>query len=138
MSWLSELFTSRHVRWLEAEIEDLKRRHDIQIAVLKSAHTEELNRAITDADRLRGEVTRLRLYLIPPIAEDRQPESEQKSGTAALVFTGTPWQRVLAREVAAQDQDWNARHTKPAEEKTDGDVREGREPTPLSEPSQAA
>lgn len=89
MHW-SDLFASRHVRWLEAEIQDLKKRHEV-----------ELNRAITENVRLQGEVDRLRLQLGQP--GTREPVEEVTVKTpqdpdAMPVFLGTPWEKVLQRE----------------------------------------
>jgi len=139
MSWWTDFFTSRHTRWLEAEIADLKQRHAAQIEELKIAHARELGRAITEAIRAMGEADRLRLYLTPELRTIGQSEPETISGARKEhVFTGTPWQRVLAREIAKQDADWTVRHVKPAEEKPDGVSSEGRDEAPLSEQSSAA
>ena len=139
-----DFFTSRHVRWLEAEIEDLRRRHATDIADLKKTHAEELDRAITEASRLRGEVDRFRLYLAPALQPIGQPigttEPEPTKGKEP-VFGGTPFQRILQREMAKQEKEANARYTKPVEptkENNDGSQREGRIETPLSEPSKTA
>jgi hypothetical protein len=138
-----DFFASRHVRWLEAEIADLKRRHETHVAELKSAHAEERDRAITEAARLRGEVDRLRLFLTPALYSIGQSgEVEEPSkGNGEVATLGTPWQRILAREVAKQEADWNRRHTKPADEKpkeaSNGSQREGRDATSLSEPGES-
>jgi hypothetical protein len=134
-----DFFTSRHVRWLEAEIKDLKK-----------AHAEELDRVITESDRLRGEIDRFRLYFAPGLPPIGQPigttEEAPKPGQNGeeVTYAGTPWMRILQSELAKQEADYRARRTRPVapekepeKEASNGGPSEGRNETPLSEPSKS-
>ena len=136
---LFELFTSRHTRWLEDEIKQERIQHAAEIESLKKVHAEQVSYAITECERLRSEIGRLRLYLEPSLEAEQPGQSKEKSGAEPPPIGGTPWMRVLAREIRAQEENWQARHLKPAEEeKLDGGSSEGRTEIPLSEPSQPA
>jgi len=83
-----DIFVSRHTLFLEAELTDLKKRHEI-----------ELSRALTENQRLQQEVNTLRLSrgetgTIPEKEEARQPVDPD----APPIFTGPPWERILKRE----------------------------------------
>jgi hypothetical protein len=86
---LRDIFVSRHTRWLEAEIADLKARHEV-----------ELSRAIAENSRLQNEVHELRLSrgetgTIPEKEEARQPVDPD----APPIFSGTPFQKIQQREM---------------------------------------
>jgi regulator of replication initiation timing len=93
-----------------------------QIAELKKAHAAELNRVIEESQRLRTELDQLRQSLKPV---ERTTQQEDAEGTTPLksdrttfgemVIAGTPWQRILAREIAKQAAEANAKHTMPVE-----------------------
>jgi hypothetical protein len=82
-----------------------------QIADLKKAHAEELKRVIEESQRLRNENERFRLLYSPVDRKAQTQQDEDESSTrptsekttfGEMVAAGTPWQRILAREIAAQ------------------------------------
>jgi hypothetical protein len=114
---LRDFFTSRHTLWLEQEFEETKGRHLSAMKTLREQHEFELQYARSETERLQREIDRLRLYLTPALAANQQTSDESTLSTSGkTIYTGTPWQRVLAREIAEQDAEANRRITKPAEE----------------------
>jgi hypothetical protein len=110
---------------------------------LKKAHADELNRVIEENQKLRDDNERLRLLVTPALQTVELPkERSAPPPPSSEVFTGTPWQRVLQREIAAQDRAAAARHTKPADAPLEGESHgsssEGRNPAPLSGESKSA
>ena len=92
MAW-TDIFRSRYVRFLEAELERIK-----------TAHADELNRAIQENNRAWGEADRLRQYLLPgmPVA-DRNPQANEPAAVEAAEPHGTPFQRLLRKSYLEQE-----------------------------------
>ena len=138
MSW-TRFFRSHHSEWLEEQFEKLKADHLREIEDLKKAHAIELNRAIEDNARLREEAERIRLYLTPALQSVQLEPDRSAPPLPAEVPTGTPWMRILKREIARQEAEAAARVTKPAEApvkgESNGNAGEGRIEAPLSESS---
>jgi hypothetical protein len=111
----TKLFQSHHEEWLEEQFEKLKADHAQQITDLKKAHADELNRAIEECARLRDEAQRIRLYLTPALQSVQLEPDKSGPPAPTEVPMGTPWQRILAREVAKQEKEWAARHVQPVE-----------------------
>lgn len=93
------MFQSRHEKWLESEIADLKKRHDSQLTDLKLAHQAEMDRLLAENIRLQTEVNSVRLSqgqvgTLPEKEELRQPTDPDMMP----VFTGTSWEKVQQRE----------------------------------------
>lgn len=98
---------------------------------LKKAHADELNRVIEENQKLRDDIDRLRLLVTPALQNVELPKERSSAPPPpSETFTGTPWQRVLQREIAAQDRAAAAKHTKPAgaplEGESHGSSSEGR------------
>lgn len=139
-------FKSKHELWLEEQVKIDRERHDALVERLQSAHASELNRVIEENQKLRDELDRTRLFLNPAL-QHVQLNSEQDNSTPPspeeIIPTGTPWQRIMAREIQAQK---NAAATEEAKRRaavgmivvpkgeTDGSLRQGREPA--SQPEQ--
>jgi hypothetical protein len=76
-----------------------------RIAELKSSHASELNRVIDENRRLREENDRLQLYVIPrpksgsPSRDEEEDSRTPPSPQVEQIPAGTPWQRILRREV---------------------------------------
>jgi hypothetical protein len=142
MSW-RKLFLSHHSEWLEEQFEKLKVSHLRELEDLKKAHAEELKRAIEDNARLRDETERMRIYLTPALQSvSTVPDNSAPPSPAPDAYTGTPWQRILKREIARQEAEAAARLTKPADApvkgESNGNAGEGRNEAPLREPSASA
>ncbi len=91
MSW-TDIFRSRYVRYLEAEL-----------ARIKTVHAQELERCITEGNRGWAEADRLRQYLIPGLATStRFPEIATDNVPHKEVEGGTPFQKI-ARQVMLED-----------------------------------
>lgn len=134
-SW-TKIFRSHHEEWLEEQFEKLKVDHAQRIEDLKKAHAETLARVIEDNRVLRDEAQRIRLYLTPALQSvSVEPDRSAPPSPNMETHTGTPWQRILAREIAKQEKEAAARFTKPVEGESDGNPGEGRVSTPLSQPS---
>jgi hypothetical protein len=99
-----DFFKSSHTLWLEQQVKDLKAEHAAQLAELKSAHLAELNRAISECDSLRDELARTRLYLTPGIQSISTKPDTSGPPIPENVPTGGAWQRVIAREMKAQEE----------------------------------
>jgi len=99
MSW-TDLFRSRYVRFLEAELNTLRSKHAEEVATLKNLHAEEMNRCIVEANRGWAEADRLRQFLIPGMPQATRATPEPADSTPAqteVVEHGTPYQIMLAR-----------------------------------------
>src|SRR6266403_2676418 len=118
---------SQHEEWLEEQFEKLKVDHAQQITELKKAHELELLRAIEECARLRDEAQRIRLYLTPSLQNVQlEPDKSAPPAPSAETYTGTPWQRILAREIAKQEKAVAARYTQPvAKGESDDNGSEG-------------
>jgi len=130
-------FRSHHVEWLEEQFEKLKADHAQQITELKKAHAETLSHVIEENHVLRDEAQRIRLYLTPAL-QSVQLESDKSAPPAPSqeTYTGTPWQRILAREIAKQEKAVAARYTQPvAKGESDDNGSEGRIDASQREPS---
>lgn len=119
------IFRNRHLEYLEAELERVRKDSFERLAELKSAHVEELNRVIDENRILRDENERLRLALIPAKeSKDRIPETEadsspqptEESISLEQMFAGgSSWQRVQAREISKQLASETARRVRALE-----------------------
>lgn len=110
---------------------------------LKKAHADELNHAIEECQKLRDDNERLRLLVTPALQNVELPkERSAPQPPSKEVFTGTPWQRILQREIAAQDRTAAAKFVKPAdaplEGESNGSTSERRVDAPLSGESKPA
>jgi len=91
----------RHTKWLEAEIADLKLRHDKHVAELRELHQKEMERFLAENNRLQAEVDRIRLALGQPGTREpveEPPRLTSQDPDAMPVFLGTPFERVQQRE----------------------------------------
>lgn len=90
---------------------------------LKSAHAAELNRVIEENQKLRDDMDRLRLLITPALQNVELPKERSATPPPPRTETliGTPWQRVLQREIAAQERAAVAKHTIPAETPLEGE-----------------
>ena len=143
------LFRSHHAIWLEKEFEDLKARHLREIADLKMAHAGELKRVIEDNQKLRDDLDRTRLFLNPALQSiEIRPTAEGStlaSPTLGAEYGGTPFQRIMAREMRLQEQQAAEEERKrreaagintvPPKGENDNAIREGRDAAPQSKPS---
>jgi hypothetical protein len=113
MSW-TDFFRSRYVRFLEQELAAVRKKHAEETATLKNTHAEELNRCINEANRGWAEADRLRLFLVPGLpAANRVTESADKEPPVAEQGeTGTPWQRIMQREMKRQELEAAAEEAK--------------------------
>lgn len=123
---------------LDAKVEALRERSD-----LKKAHAQELSRVIEDNQKLHDDLDRTRLFLTPALQSVSLGTEADRSSppTPENVPTGTPWQRILNREMKKQEDEAKQRLTKPADAPvggSDGSNSEGRVEAPLSEQSQPA
>jgi len=72
---------------------------------LKKAHASELSRVITESEKLKDDMDRLRLLVTPALQNVELPK--ERTGPPSFdkeVISGTPWQRILHREIAAQEK----------------------------------
>ena len=131
MSW-TRIFRSHHTEYLEKLIEDLKK-----------THTEEINRVIEENRILREELTKTR-YLITPALQSVSlvPDSSLPSPSIGPEFVGTPWQRVLARELKAQEEAAKEEERRRSEAnkiapkgESDGSLRQPGDTAPQRKPS---
>ena len=125
---LSDLFTSRHTKWLEREIEELKKTHAL-----------EMERVITQNQRLQDELQRTRILLTPGLQAVSLPhEHDDSPPPVSAEPTGTPWMRVRARELKRLDDEWRAQQEKnaaAAKGDANGSIRSGSNSPSLGEPS---
>ena len=88
---------------------------------LKTAHAAELARVITESEKLRDDMDRLRLLITPALQGVELPKERTAPQPPSDIPTGTPWQRVQKREILKQEQDWARKHTKPAAAPLEGE-----------------
>jgi hypothetical protein len=163
VNFFRNLFRNRQVDWLQRELQWQQERHqaelnikelafekhltDVQslnqtiqyeamreLAETKKTHAAELNRVIEENQRLREDAKRLQLLVIPALKNvELEPDKTPPPSPSEAIFAGTPWQRILAREIAAQEKAARDKFTRPmpAEGATDGSSREGRDEAPL-------
>lgn len=163
MNW--NIFRNKRAEWLERELQWQQDRHQAEMNIaecahqkhladvqslnlviqyeamrerieLKKAHADELNHVIEENQKRRDDNERLRLLVTPALQNVELPkERSAPPPPSKEVFTGTPWQRVLQREIAAQDRAAAAKHTKPADAPLEGESHgsssEGRVDAPL-------
>jgi hypothetical protein len=110
MDW-SKLFKSRYTLLLEQRIDELRADGDKR----EKHHSEELDRAISELKELREENLRLRLYLVPAAARPLQPEEKEEPAdpNAMPKFQGTPFERVIQREMWVRQREEARRRTIP-------------------------
>jgi len=164
--YFRNLFRNRHEDWLEQQtlemnachVQDLLRKdkqHETELARVESlnqiiqfeamrelaetkkSHAAELNRVIEENQRLRDEAKRLQLLVIPALKNvEFEPDKTPPPSPDKNVYLGTPWQRVLAREIELQERAAAERFTRPVptEGASDGSSSEGRVEAPLGEP----
>jgi hypothetical protein len=90
---------------MENQLCDQRSMFNDRIAELKSSHASELNRVIDENRRLREENDRLQLYVIPrpksgsPSRDEEEDSRTPPSPQVEQIPAGTPWQRILRREV---------------------------------------
>lgn len=101
MSWWKTLFVSKHTLLLEADL----------------AYERTLN------EKLRDDIDRLRLFLTPGLQRvDLHPDTTPASADPKMdpVVSGTPWQRVKARELAEDDARWREREARKKRDRESG------------------
>lgn len=124
---------------LDAKVQAMR-----ELSDLKKAHAQELSRVIEDNQRLRDDLERTRLYLTPALQSVSLGKETDRSSppSPADVPTGTPWQRILRREIQKQEEEAKQRLTKPADApvggSSNGSDSEGRNEAPQREQSQPA
>ena len=123
---IREWFVSRHTRFVEAELAALKlelarvrSEERERLDDLKKTHAEELSRAISDVAYHRDEVERLRRFLLPGMAPAYDVVREASSPSAPELvpdkYAGlTPFQRMQAKDLEAQDEEIKRRKQVPA------------------------
>lgn len=112
---------------------------------LKKAHAEELSRVIQENKKLWDELTKVR-YVETPALRQVQVNSEKDDSAPPSprleAPVGTPWQRVQKFYAEQEERAAKVRFTKPAgtpvEGETHGNDSDGRQSTPLGEPSKVA
>lgn len=100
MNW-RDIFASRHTLFLEKEIEDIKARHQVELA-----------RALTENLRLLGELDRIRVSRGEPGTLEPKEEANQIDPDAPPYFSGTPFQKIQQREMwmeSAAGKNWMAK-----------------------------
>lgn len=108
---------------LEKELEEAKMQtgalrasHRDEIKTLREEHRSDLQYARDEILRVNGELERTRLFLNPELGKPEVSTATEgpELPFEKLVAMGTPWQRVMAREIAAQDEAVKNKHTVPA------------------------
>jgi hypothetical protein len=85
-----------------------------ELAEVKKAHAVELFRVIEENQRLRDDAKRLQLLAIPALKNvELEPDKTPPPSPQEGVYLGTPWQRVLARELEAQERAAKNKFTRP-------------------------
>jgi len=102
MSW-TDLFRSRYVRLLEAELASIRKQHAEETEALKKTHADELNRASIETNRGWAEADRLRQYLFPGLAPSTRVPETADTPNKEPIESGTPFQR-MARRIMEEDQ----------------------------------
>ena len=100
------MFQKHRIALLEQIIRDQKADFAERIVELKTIHAAELNRVISECDRLRDDLDRTRLFLNPGLANVSTSRTPDTSGPPVPenVPVGGAWSRVLAREMKAQEE----------------------------------
>ena len=116
MSW-TDFFRSRYVRFLEAELATVRKRHAEELERIKTAHAEELIRCINEANRGWAEADRLRQFLVPglPHSTRETPESvptKPEKVTEIIEHGATPFQRYAAKDYERQKNEAEAAERK--------------------------
>ena len=103
MSW-RDIFKSSHTLWLEREYAALIARHQQELAELRNSLQSQLNSAIVHGERLQEELQRTRVLLSPGLQGISLPHEEDHETPPPVgeTFTGTPWMRTQAREMAKE------------------------------------
>jgi hypothetical protein len=118
-------FVGHHTKWLETELEKRERdhrmhleflrlelataeiRHATELADVKKTHAEELSRVIDTNAWLKDEIERLRTFLIPTMQPSydrvRAANTDEPPPKISPEDQGTPWQRLVQRDLAEQD-----------------------------------
>lgn len=101
------MFQKHRIALLEQIIKDQKADFAERLAELKTIHAAELNRVISECDRLRDDLDRTRLFLNPGLANVNTSRTPDTSGPPVPenVPVGGAWSRVLAREMKKQQDD---------------------------------
>lgn len=110
-----------------------------ELAATKKAHGDELQRAINERDSLWDEYQRT-LRLVHPKMQDVELPKERTPPPSLdpNTETGTPWQRVLKRELKRQEQDAAAAVARKSQGESNGSTSEGRVDAPLGGSRQSA
>lgn len=121
MSW-RDWFTSRHTQFLELQLRDTIIRYERELneqrilhgreidslarvyTELKNAHAQQVSYVIQENAKLRDDLDRTRLFLTPALQSVQLRQDDSQPPPPSEVPTGTPWQRVLARELKAQEE----------------------------------
>ena len=96
-----KLSSTRLIEHLEKQIEDLKAMMRADIIRLQEMHQAELTRALEENQRLRDQCERLTLRVGLPSTMREEPEAPRPAPDpdAMPAFTGSAWERVVAREL---------------------------------------
>jgi hypothetical protein len=94
------MFQKNYITLLKENIADLKQ----QIIDLKTAHAETRKHDIEEIQSLRDELARTRLYLTPGIQNISTKPDTSGPPIPENTPTGGAWQRILRREMAAQQE----------------------------------
>lgn len=143
MNWRN-LFLSRHTLWLEEECQRLREDHLRQVEDLKKSYASQLSYVIEENQKLKDDMDRLRLLLTPALQNVELPKERSTLPPAPdfETVTGTPWDRIRAREIAADEARWKKRHVKPVatapEGESNGVFSEGRNDASLGGASKTA
>jgi hypothetical protein len=109
------MFHKQLIALLRENIADLKQ----QIVDLKTSHAAERFHDIEEIQSLRDELARTRLYLTPGIQNISTKPDTSGPPIPENTPTGGAWQRVLRREMAAQEEETRTaaaeKHRKAAE-----------------------
>lgn len=112
MSW-TDIFRSRYVRFLEAELANVRKKHAEETEQLNSSNALERERCINEANRGWAEADRLRQYLIPGLATStRTTETALDNKTdkeEVPTESGTPWMRQRNRMMLEDQKQFKAR-----------------------------
>lgn len=129
MSW-RDIFVSRHTKWLEDELTDLKLRHAAELAAVRSSFQKQLEDAITHNQRLRDELERTRMFLQPGIAHTELPHEQENESTPTAkedfkLPAGTRWASVLEAEIEKERKRGLAQEAAVAAERAKGVTNNG-------------
>jgi hypothetical protein len=110
-----------HIAAIEALHNSIELQSVTGYAEMKTAHARELNRVIDENRKLQDDMDRLRLLLTPALQNVELPKERTAPPPPSEVITGTPWQRVLQREIAAQERAAARKMTQPADVPLEGE-----------------